>query len=101
MDCVDCHNRPSHILQSPDRSVDLALADRPSGRVTAVPQAAGRSGAYRGLTGTDIRRCRESDSALDSYYQKTYPQVYADKRQAITAAVVYLQETYNRYFFPG
>src|SRR5208283_2175945 len=27
MDCVDCHNRPSHILQSPDRSMDVALAD--------------------------------------------------------------------------
>ena len=22
MDCVDCHNRPSHILRAPDRSVD-------------------------------------------------------------------------------
>ena len=26
MDCVDCHNRPSHILQSPEQSVDAALA---------------------------------------------------------------------------
>ena len=27
MDCVDCHNRPTHIFRAPDRSVDLALAD--------------------------------------------------------------------------
>ena len=32
MDCVDCHNRPSHILSSPDHSVDVAIAE---GRIDA------------------------------------------------------------------
>jgi len=26
MDCIDCHNRPSHRLMSPDDAIDLALA---------------------------------------------------------------------------
>ena len=26
MDCVDCHNRPSHIYNSPDHAIDLAIA---------------------------------------------------------------------------
>jgi Ni/Fe-hydrogenase b-type cytochrome subunit len=100
MDCVDCHNRPSHILQSPDRSVDLALAD---GRLDASLPFLKQQGvaALTAAYGDRHRAMQGIDSALDSYYQKTYPQVYADKRQAITAAVVYLQETYNRYFFPG
>ncbi len=51
MDCVDCHNRPSHILQAPDQSVDVALADGRLDAVSSVHQAAGRSGAYRGLRG--------------------------------------------------
>lgn len=25
MDCMDCHNRPSHIMKTPDEAVDLAL----------------------------------------------------------------------------
>jgi hypothetical protein len=25
MDCIDCHNRPSHIFTPPDRSVDNSL----------------------------------------------------------------------------
>ena len=25
MDCIDCHNRPSHIFTPPDRSVDDSL----------------------------------------------------------------------------
>ncbi|MCA9750631.1 MAG: NapC/NirT family cytochrome c [bacterium] len=27
MDCMDCHNRPTHIYEEPDRAVDLALTD--------------------------------------------------------------------------
>ncbi|MCE9616679.1 MAG: cytochrome C [Lentisphaerae bacterium] len=32
MDCIDCHNRPTHHFNSPARSLDLALAD---GRIDA------------------------------------------------------------------
>ncbi len=28
MDCVDCHNRPSHVYRNPDRELDAALLDR-------------------------------------------------------------------------
>jgi hypothetical protein len=59
MDCVDCHNRPSHILQSPDQSVDLALADGRSIRLFHLSS----SRAWRRLprlTRTASRRCGES-----------------------------------------
>ena len=28
MDCVDCHNRPTHVYRNPDRELDAALLDR-------------------------------------------------------------------------
>ena len=28
MDCVDCHNRPSHVYRDPERELDAALLDR-------------------------------------------------------------------------
>jgi nitrate/TMAO reductase-like tetraheme cytochrome c subunit len=100
MDCVDCHNRPSHILQAPDRSVDLALADgrldpslpfiKQQGVAALAAPYAGRPQALRGI-----------DSALRGYYQKTYPQVYTARQPAINAAITYLQDTYNRCFFPA
>ena len=100
VDCVDCHSRPSHILQSPDQSVDLALADgrldpslpflKQQGVAALTAAYADREQALRGI-----------DSALRGYYQKTYPLVYAGKQPAITAAIACLQDTYNRYFFPA
>ena len=47
------------------------------------------------------RRCWASTAPLRSYYQKTYPQVYADKQDAIKGAIAALQNIYDRYFFPA
>ncbi len=100
MDCVDCHNRPSHILQSPDRSMDVALAD---GRLDASLPFIKQQGvaALTAAYGNGQQAVQGIDSAVRSYYQSTYPQVYAGKQQAIHAAIAYLQQTYSRYFFPS
>jgi Ni/Fe-hydrogenase b-type cytochrome subunit len=100
VDCVDCHNRPTHILQAPDESVDAALADgridpslpfiKQQGVAALAASYAGREQAARGI-----------DSALRGYYQKTYPQVYAGKQAAIQAAIGSLQATYSLYYFPA
>jgi hypothetical protein len=100
MDCVDCHNRPSHILVSPDRSVDDALADGrldPSLPFIKRQSIAVLTGAYT----DNAQALREISNSLLSYYQKTYPQVYIGKQQAINAAIAYLRTTYTRYFFPS
>ena len=48
MDCVDCHNRPTHIYVPPDRSVDNALVN---GRIDAsLPYI--KQQAVTALTGT-------------------------------------------------
>jgi Ni/Fe-hydrogenase b-type cytochrome subunit len=100
MDCVDCHNRPSHILHSPDQSVDLALAD---GRIDASLPFIKQQGvaALAATYGDREQALRGIDSALRAYYQKTYPQLYTGKQQAISAAIAYLQDTYKRNFFPA
>jgi hypothetical protein len=100
MDCVDCHNRPSHILQPPDRSVDVALAD---GRIDpSLPFVKQQSVTALTAAYTDREQAMQGiDTALRGYYRQSYPQVYADKRQAIEGAIGYLQNTYDRYFFPS
>ncbi len=100
MDCVDCHNRPTHILQPPDRSVDVALAD---GRIDpTLPYIKQQSVAALTATYSDRDQAlRGIDSALRGYYEKSYPQVYTAKQQAIENAIAYLHDTYDHYFFPS
>jgi len=76
VDCVDCHNRPSHILPSPDQSVDAALAD---GRLDASLPFIKQQGvaALTASYGDREQALRGIDGALRGFYQKTYPQAYA------------------------
>jgi len=99
MDCVDCHNRPSHQLTPPDESVDTALAE---GRIDrSLPFI--KQQAVTALTATYGSReeaLSGIDRAIRGYYQKTYPQLLASHEQAIAGASTSLQDTFDRTFFP-
>ena len=100
MDCVDCHNRPSHIFaSSAQRAVDQALArgvvDRslPFIRREAVRvlKAAypSQDAAYAG-----IKR------DLQAFYRPGNPEAAGAKAAAVDRAVEILQRLYGRNVFP-
>ena len=104
MDCVDCHNRPTHILRSPDAIVDIGLAGGADGsRIDPSLPFIKQQGvaALAAAYADNEQATRGIDSALRSYYRKTYPQIYATKEQAISKAISYLQGAYNRNVFPA
>ena len=100
MDCVDCHNRPSHIFQSPDRSVDVALAD---GRLDPSLPYIKRQGvaALTAAYSSREQAMQGIENTLRVYYQKNYPQIYIGRQQELKTAIAYLQDTYNQYSFPS
>ncbi len=99
MDCVDCHNRPSHIYLSPDASVDQALQtgalDRslPSIKQYAVAAMAtdypDRAAAAAGI-----------GKSISEAYQVKHPEVWNTERAKIDRAVLAVQEAYSRSIFP-
>jgi hypothetical protein len=99
MDCVDCHNRPTHIFQLPDAAVDQALAQGsispqlPFIKKQAV-QALRRDYPDRGAAS------REIATALDNYYRTQYPQVYAADSAQLKTAIHTVQTIYERNIFP-
>jgi hypothetical protein len=99
MDCVDCHDRPSHIFIPPDEAVDNALLARhmdaslPFIKQQAVEALAkkysSKPEALRGIA-----------SALRAFYSGNYPQVYSAQHAAVEAAVAEVQNIYAANFFP-
>ncbi len=99
MDCVDCHNRPTHIYVPPDRSVDDALA---SHRISSeLPYA--KQQAVEILT-APYKTTDEALSAIATkftqYYQQKYPDVYKSKQADVTRAVAELQRIFKTTIFP-
>jgi len=100
MDCLDCHNRPSHRYLSPVDSVNLALA---SGRISSkLPYV--KDAAVEVLS----KQYSNSDSAeegiekgIHAYYQKKSAQLLTKDRELISDAVGQLRKIYSQNFFPS
>jgi nitrate/TMAO reductase-like tetraheme cytochrome c subunit len=99
MDCIDCHNRPSHIYWPPMRIVDRSMA---LGKIsTALPNI--REKGIEALT----QPYASVGGAMDSiallvrgYYAASVPQIASSQGGAIAAAVAELQTQYRGNFFP-
>ena len=99
MDCIDCHNRPTHIYLSPNEAVDQSLAASrlditlPYLKAKAVEVL---SKPYE----TNEQAVSSISSELHHYYQTEHPDIYSGKTESISGAVAELQRIYQTYFFP-
>ncbi len=100
MDCVDCHNRPSHTFRLPAEEVDQALAD---GRIPRdLPYL--RREAVR-LLKADYRSqdaaSRGISQGLQTFYAKQYPAVAASRAAAVRNTAATLAGLYRANVFPS
>jgi nitrate/TMAO reductase-like tetraheme cytochrome c subunit len=99
MDCVDCHNRPSHQYVPPDRAVNEGFV---SGRLD-VSMPFLKQQAVDVLTrqyATTEEAMNGIQSSLDGYYRKNYADLYTSKPQAIKSAIAEVQRIFKTYIFP-
>jgi hypothetical protein len=85
MDCVDCHNRPTHIFHTPGQDVDAALEE---GRIDpALPyiRREGLKALQAGYPSQEEARAGIA-SAIKKFYATSYPDVAAKRSDAVTAA---------------
>ena len=100
MDCMDCHNRPSHTFEMPDKAVDQAMA---SGRISpALPYVKKEAVALLKNPYPD----RDAASAaigekLADFYRTSYPEVYASRRAQIDQAAEETRQIYLKNVFPA
>jgi nitrate/TMAO reductase-like tetraheme cytochrome c subunit len=99
MQCVDCHDRPTHGFLLPDRALDRAIA---LGQVSATLPFIKKQGLAALQAGypTSAEAARRIPMAIDTYYKEAQPQVYQQRRADIAAAGQAILAIYNRQVFP-
>jgi hypothetical protein len=99
MDCVDCHNRPTHIYVPPDLAVDQALLAR---RIDSSLPFIKQQGVAA-LT-TEYKTSDEAmggiAKAIPEFYENKYPDAARNKQLEIRTAVQELQRIYRSTTFP-
>jgi len=94
MDCVDCHNRPTHIYVAPDQAVDRSLLARRLD--SSLPYLKQQSvAALTGNYETTPAAMQGIAKAIESYYETKYPDLAKSKELEIRSAVEELQRIYR------
>jgi nitrate/TMAO reductase-like tetraheme cytochrome c subunit len=99
MQCVDCHNRPTHTFESAARGLDnaLVLGELP----TSLPFVKKKGVELLGVPYKSSADASEKlSAALAGFYRQNYPDLYAKRSADINRAGRAILAVYNRNVFP-
>lgn len=99
MDCMDCHNRPTHIFQPPERAVDMALAGGHISRELPFIKKLSVDLLTEGYISSEEAVENIRTRMLD-FYEKNYPEIFSEEKEKIENAARVLLEIYQSNVFP-
>jgi hypothetical protein len=99
MQCVDCHNRPAHSLELPDRAVDRAMA---AGQISAALPFVKKTSIelLKTTYASDDEAAQKIPAGLSSFYQQKYADIWAKRSTDVQQASQALLAIYQSNVFP-
>ena len=99
MDCIDCHNRPSHLYRAPSKFINTAMVageippELPKINSLAVELCAGEYS-------TSDSTFQAIEKGIREFYQNNYPEIAENKKDIIGKAIEGLQNEFKKNIFP-
>lgn len=99
MDCIDCHNRPSHIYNPPDKVVNLVMSvkrinpDIPYIKSVAVQ-------ALESVQSTGKEADKDINDYVWNFYKNKLPNIDSKLKNDINNAIIQLSTIYSKNYFP-
>ncbi len=99
MDCVDCHNRPTHIYLGPDEALDQWMATEQID--SSIPWI--RKLAIEVITPpyATTEEAMEGIARLPELYKERYPEHWAEYEAKVRETVPALQDIHRAFVFPS
>ena len=94
MDCITCHNRITHLVNTPETSVDTALETGLIDR--AIPEIRLKGVEVLRATYTTEQEALNGIAGLENYYQTFHPDYYNANTTTVQAAIATLQDIYTQ-----
>jgi len=99
MDCIDCHNRPTHLFQTPSKAFDSVLEAR--NELMSLPyfkkqalEAVNRDYASHSEGVAAVRE------AILGFYQAEYGEIWSGQQALVETAAEEAAQVFGRGFFP-
>ena len=98
MDCVDCHNRATHIFENPEKSINEAMA---TGAIPAdLPYIKQYGAEVLGQKYATEEEAAAAIAGIAETYKTQHPDVYAAREADVTTAVTAIQAIFDQNTFP-
>jgi hypothetical protein len=99
MDCMDCHNRPTHHFRTPNQLLDAALS---SGRIDASLPFVKKMGVdlLSRSYPDEPTALRTIETEVAEFYKAKYPELYTSKQPYIQVAIYEIKRAYWENNFP-
>lgn len=99
MDCIDCHNRPSHNYRSPNRMVDGFMSVGEIDR--SLPYIKREAVlALEGEYETTADAMKGIHDKLWGFYDEEYEDLARERKVSVEATISAVQKIYSQNFFP-
>jgi hypothetical protein len=95
MECVDCHNRPTHVFDLPERAMDKAMT---GGDISVSLPFIRKQGVelLKAGYGSSEEAEAKLPAALAGFYRQNYPELYAARGRDVEQAGKAALAVYNR-----
>jgi hypothetical protein len=99
MDCMDCHNRPSHTFELPERALNHSIANGEVERTLPFVKKTGIELLKKDYT-SENEAAQQIPAAFSQFYQQKYPQVWASHQQQVEKSGKAIFAIWSRNIFP-
>jgi hypothetical protein len=99
MDCMDCHNRPSHAYELPERGMNRVLAEGTVDRALPFVRKAALE-ILKADYSTETQARQQIPEKFRAYYEKNYPAVWQSRKAAVERSARGVLSVFERNVFP-
>jgi nitrate/TMAO reductase-like tetraheme cytochrome c subunit/mono/diheme cytochrome c family protein len=98
VDCITCHNRITHLVDTPEKTINQLLAlDQIS---TTIPEIRKKAVEVYSEPYPSTEMAMKGIEGLKDYYQKNYSEFYSANTDKISKAIAILQDAYRKGVYP-
>lgn len=99
MDCIDCHNRPSHDYKVPQNFIDKSISEGLLPKSLPGIKQIAMAVLYKTYSTKDTAFL-EIRNQLTEFYSSTYPEVFESRKTEVENAILEVQKAYANNIFP-
>ena len=99
MDCLDCHNRPSHNYNAPQNFIDKSMSEGKISKTLPSIKMVAMMALYQDYPTTDSA-FTAIETQVNDFYESSYPDVMKNRKADIDQAIAEMKDGFSKNIFP-